>query len=96
MSDWHFAQADPTQQLAKLQYYSMMKSYDGREVEIVIAVKEFYTPKDPAMTFFAQADKQINQKVAHRAVLRRPGQRHHHPRLVAPDRCGSDLAGQCL
>jgi len=42
----------------------MMKSYDGREVEIVIAVKEFYTPKDPAMTFFAQADKQINQKVA--------------------------------
>ena len=64
MSEWEFAQADPEQQLAKLHQFSMMKQQDSGEVEFIITVKEFLTPKDPAMGFFAQADKQTNQGVA--------------------------------
>jgi hypothetical protein len=33
-------------------------------VEFRITVKEYVTPKEPNMHFFAQADKQINQKIA--------------------------------
>jgi len=64
MSEWEFAQADPEQQLAKVHHFSMVKRQDGGEVEFIITVKEFLTPKDPAMSFFAQADKQTNQGVA--------------------------------
>jgi hypothetical protein len=40
------------------------KAYSGGEVEFCITVKEFVTPKEPTMHFFAQADKQTNQKTA--------------------------------
>jgi len=64
MSDWEFAQANPEQQLAKVHHFSMCKKQESGEVEFTITVKEFLTPKDPAMGFFAQADKQTNQGVA--------------------------------
>jgi len=64
MSEWEFAQAEPEQQLAKVHHFSMCKRQEGGDVEFIITVKEFLTPKDPAMGFFAQADKQTNQGVA--------------------------------
>ena len=64
MSDWEFAQAEPEQQLAKLHHFSMVKRQDGEDVEFTITVKEYLTPKDPAMGYFAEADKQTNQGVA--------------------------------
>jgi hypothetical protein len=64
MSDWEFAQADPGQQLAKVHHFSMLKRQEGGDVEFTITVKEFLTPRDPAMGFFAQADKQTNQGAA--------------------------------
>jgi len=64
MSDWEFAQAEPEQQLAKLHHFSMVKRQDGGDVEFTITVKEYLTPKDPAMGYFAEADKQTNQGVA--------------------------------
>jgi len=64
MSDWGFAQANAEQQLAKLHYFSMCTKQEFGEVEFTITVKEFLTPRDPAMGFFAQADKQTNQGVA--------------------------------
>lgn len=64
MSEWEFAQAEPEQQLAKLHHFSMCKRQEGGDVEFTITVKEFLTPKDPAMGFFAEADKQTNQGVA--------------------------------
>ena len=64
MSEWEFAQADPEQQLAKVHHFSMVKKCDGADVEFTITVKEFLTPKDPAVCFLAQADKQTNQGVA--------------------------------
>ena len=64
MSDWQFAQAEPEQQLAKVHLFSMVKRQDGGDVEFTITVKEYLTPKDPAMGYFAEADKQTNQGVA--------------------------------
>ena len=65
MNDWVYAQGHPSEQLARLHYFSMLKKTDaGREVEFTITVKEYATPKDGALVFFAQADKQTNQNVA--------------------------------
>jgi hypothetical protein len=64
MSDWEFAQANEEQQLAKLHHFSMCTKQESGEVEFTITVKEFLTPRDPAMGYFAQADKQTNQGVA--------------------------------
>jgi len=64
MKEWGFAQTDASQQLAHLQYFSIQKSYPGGSVEFVITVKEFITPKEPTMVFFAQANRQTNQATA--------------------------------
>jgi len=63
MNDWGYAQAHPDEEFAKLHLFSMKKRQDGDEIEFTITVKEFFTPKDPALKFFAEADKQTNQKV---------------------------------
>ncbi len=60
VSDWTFAQEDPSEQLCKLQYFALKK--DG--VEFVITVREYFTPPDPTMKYFAQVDKQTNQDTA--------------------------------
>jgi len=60
MRDWAFAQTHASQELAELHYFSIMKE----NVEFLITVKEFVTPKEPTMLFFAQTDKFINQKHA--------------------------------
>ena len=39
-------------------------SQPGGEVEFIITVKEYITPKEPTMHFFAQSDKQTNQHTA--------------------------------
>ena len=64
MGDWEFAQANPEQQLARVHHFSMCTKQETGDVEFTITVKEFLTPRDPAMGFFAQADKQTNQGVA--------------------------------
>jgi hypothetical protein len=64
MKEWGFAQTHASQELALLHFFSIKKQYPGGEVEFRITVKEYVTPKEPTMHFFAQADKEINQKVA--------------------------------
>ena len=65
MNDWVYAQSHPSEQLARLHQFSLLKKTpSGAEVEFTITVKEFATPKDGALVFFAQADKQTNQAVA--------------------------------
>ena len=64
MAEWHFAQTDPAQQLAILHHFSVKKSESGNDIEFVITVKEFATPKEETMRFFATADKQVFQKGA--------------------------------
>jgi hypothetical protein len=64
-NDWGFAQTDPHQQLARLHFFSIRKFQDGAGIEMTITVKEFFEPPVfGALQFFAQADKQTNQKVA--------------------------------
>jgi hypothetical protein len=64
MKEWGFAQTNASEQLAQLHYFSMNKKHAGGEVEIIITVKEFITPKEPTMHFFAQSDKMTNQNTA--------------------------------
>jgi hypothetical protein len=64
MSDWTFAQWDPSQQLARLHHFSTKKQQDGGEIEFTITVREYITPPDPSMKFFAVADKQTNQAIS--------------------------------
>jgi hypothetical protein len=64
MPDWVFAQNKPSEQLCKLEHFSMKKQQGADEIEFLITVKEYVTPPDPTMRFFAQADKQTNQKTA--------------------------------
>lgn len=60
MSDWSFAQENPADQLCQLHHFAM--KHGG--VEFVITVREYITPPDPSMKFFASADKQTNQRTA--------------------------------
>ncbi|MBI3404782.1 MAG: hypothetical protein HY046_04935, partial [Acidobacteria bacterium] len=62
MTEWHFAQNDPADELAILHHFSIKKIEAQGPVEFVITVKEYATPKDHTMKFFATADKQVFQK----------------------------------
>jgi hypothetical protein len=64
MTEWHFAQTDAAEELAILHHFSMKKQTPQGDVEFVITVKEFATPKDKNMQFVATADKQVFQKGA--------------------------------
>jgi hypothetical protein len=64
MSDWMFAQEHPSQELAKLHFYSLKKKQADGDVEFMITVHEYASPPDSSMKFFAKADKQTNQKSA--------------------------------
>ena len=62
MSDWRFAQEEVALELAMLHFFSIVKQEPEGEVEFRITIKEFAKPSSRMMTFFAQADKQTNQK----------------------------------
>jgi hypothetical protein len=63
--DWRFAQKNPSEELAQLHHYSFKKCVSGVEVNFIITVKEFAAPPPGQhFKFFAQADKEINQKIA--------------------------------
>jgi len=64
MREWGFAQTHTSQELAQLHYFSVKKAQTSGEVEFLITVKEYVTPKEPTMHFFAQTDKEVNQKTA--------------------------------
>jgi len=64
MEEWAYAQAKSSQKLARIHYFSVKKQEAGGEVEFVITVKEYATPPDGRLRFFAQADKQTNQESA--------------------------------
>ena len=62
MSDWQFVETDPEEEFCRIQYFGIKKRQGGVEVNFVVAVREYVTPPDPAMPFFAEADKQVNQR----------------------------------
>ncbi len=63
MDEWIFSVADPAQhQLARVHFFSVTKREPQGEIEFLITVKEYARPKEAYLRFFAQADKQTNQK----------------------------------
>ena len=64
MAEWVHAQTDPADELALLHYFSFKKRQPGGEIEFVITVKEFASRNALQMRFYAQADKEINQRTA--------------------------------
>ena len=64
MSDWTFAQTQPSEELAQLHFFSIKKRQPDGEIEFVITVKEYVERNQYHMRFFAEADKQTNQKSA--------------------------------
>ena len=64
MSDWQFAQTDPSEELARLHLFAMKKRQPAGDVEFVITVFEYVNRNEQNMRFYARADKQVGQKTA--------------------------------
>ncbi len=64
MADWEFAQTDPSQELAQLSFYSFKKRQGDKTIEFRITVHEYAPRNELHMRFFAETDKQTNQKTA--------------------------------
>jgi hypothetical protein len=62
MDDWRFAQTDPAEELAQLTHFSMKKRQQGEDVEFIVTIREYVERNELNMKFYAQADKQVNQK----------------------------------
>jgi hypothetical protein len=63
MNDWKLLQKDPSEALARLHFFSVVKKHATGQIEARITVKEFATAKTSDMQFFASADVALNQKV---------------------------------
>jgi hypothetical protein len=64
VTEWVYAQGDPAEELAELHYFSFKKRQPEGDIEFVITVKEFASRNALQMRFYAQADKEVNQKTA--------------------------------
>ena len=64
MADWVYAQIDPGEELAQLHHFSFKKCHADGDIEFVITVKEFASRNAVQMRFYAQADKEVNQRTA--------------------------------
>lgn len=65
MNDWRYVQEDPSEQLAQIHFFSVVKRQQGGNVAFHITVKEFAAPPPGQhLRFFAEADKPLNQKTA--------------------------------
>jgi hypothetical protein len=64
VAEWVYAQKDPAEELAQLHYFSFKKDQPEGKIEFVITVKEFASRNELQMRFYAQADKEVNQRTA--------------------------------
>lgn len=64
MAEWTYVDTEASEGFCHLQYFAFKKQYAGGDVEFLITLREYVNPPDPAMKYFAQADKQTNQKTA--------------------------------
>lgn len=64
MTDWVFAEKQPSDELAQIHFFSMQKLQGDRAIEFRIAVYEYATKNHLSMRFFARAEGQTNQKTA--------------------------------
>jgi hypothetical protein len=64
LEDWKYVDSEAEERLCHVEQYGIRKTYSGGEIEFIVSVREYREPPDPAMRFFAQADKHTNQKSA--------------------------------
>jgi len=64
VAEWVHAQKDPAEELAQLHYFSFKKRQGEGEIEFVITVREYAARNAMQMRFYAQADREINQRTA--------------------------------
>ena len=64
MAEWEFAQTNPAQELAELRFFSIKKQQGDETIEFRITVHEYAPRNQLSMRFYAEADKQTNQKTA--------------------------------
>jgi hypothetical protein len=65
VAEWHYAQADSSEELAQLHIFSMKKRQPGGDINFRITVREFAVPPPgQRLRFFAEADKPVNQNTA--------------------------------
>ena len=62
--EWTFAQSQDDQELAQLHFFSINKRQGGKTIEFRITVKEYVTRNHLSMRFYAESDRQTNQKTA--------------------------------
>jgi len=62
--DWQYIDAETEEQFCRVEYFALKKLQEGREIEFLVTMREYLHPPDPTMKFFAQSDKQTNQKHA--------------------------------
>ena len=66
MSDWTFAQTQPSDELAQLHFFSVKKTQPDGDIEFVITVKEYVDRNKYHMRFFAEADLSECMQAIHR------------------------------
>lgn len=64
MSGWTFIGMDPSEQLVRLHHFAMIRQQADGEIVFQITIREHATPQKHGMQFYAEADKQTNQKTA--------------------------------
>jgi len=64
VSEWKYAQQERSEKLAKLHFFSVVKSCPQGDIELRITVKEFATPDTGNLQFFAETDKPLNANTA--------------------------------
>jgi hypothetical protein len=64
MDEWKYAETDPAQRLSRLHTFAVNKKQSDRETEFTITVHEYVSPPAGGMRFFAETDKQTNQRLA--------------------------------
>lgn len=62
VNEWKLVQRDPSEELARLHFFSVKKKHAGGAIEARITVKEFVTFKTTDMAYFASADVELNQR----------------------------------
>lgn len=63
--DWEYIETNAEESFCRIESFGIKKRLeDGTVVEFLVTVREYVHRPDPAMSFFAQADKQVNQQIA--------------------------------
>jgi hypothetical protein len=64
LAEWSYVDTEHGEGFCELRYFGFTKKQAGGDVEFIITLREYVHPPDPALKYFAQADKQTNQKSA--------------------------------